>query len=76
MRRNAWNYRVMDSHLNGLGIYEVYYDEDGNINYFSNNAVSPRGDSLEELKKDLLLYMEALERPILNYDKLIDQFMK
>ncbi|CAI3936769.1 unnamed protein product [Commensalibacter communis] len=74
MKNNHWNYRVMKSSVNGLGIYEVYYNEDGSIQGFSHNIVSPRGDSLKELNDDLLLYVKALEKPILDYDQLTKQF--
>lgn len=75
VKSNTWNYRVMSSHTNGLGIYEVYYDTDGNIEYFSSDIIAPKGDSLEELKEDLSCYIEALNKPVLDYDKLTKQFM-
>jgi len=74
MKNNHWNYRIMKNSINGLGIYEVYYNEDGSIQGFSRNFVSPRGDSLKELKAELLLYVKALKKTILDYDQLTKQF--
>lgn len=71
---STWNYRVISSAENGLGIYEVYYDENGNIKYFSEDAVSPRGDSLEELNEDFVRYKDALQKPVLNYEELVKLF--
>jgi hypothetical protein len=47
------------------GIHEVYYDEDGNPNGYTERALSPFGESLEELKNDLLYMLKAFEKPIL-----------
>ena len=64
----SWNYRVMRRY-DDLGIYEVYYNEDGSVKGFSENPVSPRGGSISELKLDMERYMEALSKPILDYEE-------
>ncbi|HCK0997991.1 TPA: hypothetical protein NY110_004877, partial [Escherichia coli] len=51
-----------------LAIYEVYYNEAGKVCGYSEKPVSPRGESLEDLRENLLRYSEALDEPILDYE--------
>lgn len=62
----TWNYRVM---RNGdlFAIHEVYYDENGKVEGYTQNPVCPSGESLEELKGDIEYYLEALNKPVLEY---------
>lgn len=46
-------------------IVEAYYDNEGNIDGWSELAFA-FGDSIEELAADLRYMMEALLRPVLN----------
>lgn len=62
----SWQYRVM--RIDGqLAIHEVHYD--GNdINRpksYSEFPTYPRGESLDDLFQDFLLYKEALNMPVL-----------
>jgi hypothetical protein len=50
-----------------LGIYAVYYDEDQNIDGWSESPFSPEADDLEELKTTLGLMLESLEKDIVEY---------
>jgi len=43
-------------------IREVYYNEDGEIWAYS-DTMSPFGESTEELKKDVSMYLEAFKKP-------------
>lgn len=65
----TWNYRVLikDGQYN---IHEVYYDDDGNPEAFTEEPVGPSGESPEELKKDLQYFSEALSLPVLDYNEL------
>jgi len=71
----SWNYRVMkrdSTDLNGVvsewfEIHEVYYDSKGNIEGYTQNAASPGGTTLKELKSDLNLILKALEKDVLDY---------
>jgi hypothetical protein len=64
----TWNYRIMVR--NGeYAIYEVYYDDAGNVETFTDEPVYPAGESVEELCKDLEHYQQALRHPVLNYDE-------
>jgi hypothetical protein len=64
----SWNYRVIlqDDYYS---IHEVYYDDDGNIESWTEQPVGIGGETLEELKGDLEYYKHALEKPVLKYDK-------
>ena len=64
----TWNYRVVNKNGN-FGIYEVYYDENGKANAWSQDPMDPYGESLEELKADLKRMMMALERPLFEIEK-------
>lgn len=72
----SWNYRVIRSIVDGtLGVHEVYYGP----NYISESvswtedAVTPTGDSLEELRHDLEMMLTALSKPIMREVKDGDQ---
>lgn len=67
-----WNYRLM-KHENDkgeifYGVHEVYYDETGDIEGWSEESVIPMGDSKDELKKTLENLMVSLEKEVLDYD--------
>ena len=73
MEEMTWNYRVLSrTTASGtetwLGIYEVYYDADGNPVNCSESEVSPYGETLEELLADLKKYAAAAEKPILRWE--------
>jgi hypothetical protein len=62
----SWNYRVMSK--NGmLAIYEVYYDDDGVVNGYSETPVCPEAESTEDLAEHLKRYCAALNEPVLEY---------
>lgn len=63
----TWNYRVMRC-KGEFAIYEVYYNETGKICGYGEKPTFPRGESLEDLREDLLRYAEASEEPILDYE--------
>jgi hypothetical protein len=62
----SWNYRIMT--LDGgktFEIHEVYYTSGGKLSSYTENAISPTGDSITELMGDLTYMMEAFNKPIL-----------
>jgi hypothetical protein len=65
----TWDYRVIGRD-GEYAIYEVYYDNAGHIEAFSDEPVWPVGESLEELRQDLAHYHHALEQPVLDYQEL------
>lgn len=65
-----WDYRVIktqdpETDEDLLEIYEVYYAETGEITHWSERPESASGDTLNGLKDDLMLQLQALEQPVL-----------
>jgi hypothetical protein len=62
----SWNYRVMTLNKGeSYGIHEVYYREDGALWMYSANEISPYGEDIDELRKNLKWMTDALEKPVL-----------
>jgi hypothetical protein len=67
----SWNYRVVfepDAEGSTEGEYtirEVYYDDLGEITWWSDEAVSPSSDDFWDLAAEFDLMAEAFERPVL-----------
>jgi len=74
----TWNYRVLKKTLNESEMYEIHevYYKGNVIHMWSENPISPYGENLRELKKDLQYQMEALKLPILEIKKLKNGKMK
>ena len=73
----TWEYRVVEritSHPQ-IGevvwheIIEVYYDDDGKLDATS-DKICPAGDTVEDLREDLELMLEALDKPVVSYQEL------
>jgi len=68
----SWNYRVCRYPQGGVGLHEVYYDEAGNMNGWTEKPVGfadgdDDGDGLEQLIGSLERALkDARERPILD----------
>lgn len=53
------------------GIVECYYDDDGNIQFTSENFQAPSGETYDELISDLeMMLKDAKGKPVLDLDKL------
>lgn len=52
------------------GIHEVFYDEKGEINGWTQNIVPPRGLTPEEFYENLGVYLEALSYEVLDADRM------
>ena len=70
----SWNYRVIKHAEQQFSIHEVYYDEEGKPHSMTVDPVSAFGETLEELKDDLLLISVALTKPVLDA-KMFDKKM-
>ncbi len=73
-----WNYRVFRHEYTHGGeqyyeIHECYYDDDGNVNGWTENAICPYGDTPEELESVLKMMGEAFSKPILDYEEKNDE---
>lgn len=61
-----WNYRVI-KHKNGeFHIHETYYSDKGKPISITVNPCAPYGESLQELKSDVKLFLKAIKLPALN----------
>jgi hypothetical protein len=72
----VWNHRVCKNTEQGeifYNIHEVYYDDDGKVEGWTQNAVAPLGNDLDELRNELKWMLEALDKPILD---LADELLK
>ena len=62
----TWEYRVMRKE-DELAIYEVYYDKDGRLKGYSASPSFPAGETLDELAANCRLYLDAINKPILEH---------
>lgn len=77
----SWNYRILVKvYTNGLGeteiafsMHEVYYKKTGKPRAYSTEPISPHGESLTGVRKDLTYMRKALSKPILYWG---DKFPK
>ena len=65
-----WNYRVIRNHHTETNsvtyhVHEVYYREDGSIGGWTQEPVSPVGETVEELREDIRSFLHAFRCPIL-----------
>ncbi len=69
-----WNYRIikkeiLESEEKAYQIHEVYYDEQGNIEGWTESPISPFGATPEELREDIRYQLNAFRKPILKEKK-------
>ena len=69
-----WNYRVIKHDTDENIVYqvhEVYYNDRGEIDGFTEDAVHASGESFEELLSDLdMMVKDAKNRPVLSLKEL------
>ena len=53
-----------------LGVHGVYYDEHGNIQGMDQDPNAPTAETRAELRTMLELMLQALKKPILDYEKI------
>ena len=65
----SWEYRVTKiSGVEEYAIREVYYDNDSNINGWSEQPVFPAGDTYQEFVEAMVLYNVAPMKPVVLLD--------
>jgi hypothetical protein len=65
---------IIDGELDTyLKIHEIHFGADGEIVAYIKEPECPYGDDLEGMTYELLEYMEALKKPILNFEFVKDQ---
>ena len=66
----TWNHRVTKATVDGETVYEireVYYDlPDSDGIGWTQNASTPYGQTLDELRTDLQRMLEALDKPVID----------
>lgn len=62
----SWENRVLNRD-GYLGIYDVYYRND-NLQTCTENPIAVTGKTIKELREKLQDMLEALDKPVLNYD--------
>lgn len=61
----SWNYRVVRN-AEGLRIFDVYYDSEGSPVGTNASPTYVYGESVEDLRDQLMLMLEALKEPVLS----------
>jgi len=67
-----WNHRVVKRQAKTTDdvwyeIHEVYYEND-EVEGMTENAISPAGTTLSELKEEIKRMLRCLEKPVLDYE--------
>jgi len=67
----SWNYRIMKREISEnefeFGIYEVYYNENGEINGWTEESVVPVVDNKEGLKYEMEEMLKAFNSETILY---------
>lgn len=74
----TWNYRILrrvskvgnDYEDISHAIHEVFYDKHGQPDSATAYPVYPHGETVDDMLDDIDRYMEALKKPVLDYDTL------
>ena len=65
-----WNYRIIKKYHNETDsstfhIHEVYYSDDGIIESWTESAVEPMSEAVDELRENIRFFMKAFQKPVL-----------
>ncbi len=74
----SWNYRLCHRPSipgGGYNIHEVYYDDQGYIELYTDRPVSPHGDIPDETYEDICNMIKAFDEEPLNLDY-IDRILR
>ena len=63
----TWNYRMVRRN-DYIEIYEVYYNDEGESIMVTESAVAVGGEDEAEVMGDMKHYLEAIAKPVLEYD--------
>jgi hypothetical protein len=71
---NTWNYRVL-KFKNGsggteVGIFEVIYNDIGDIISWTSNSITPTCETVEDLEFELELIKSAFNKSVLDIEEL------
>ena len=74
----TWNHRVVE-HYNKehdettFNIHEIYYDDNGDIEFWTSDPVYAQGDDLVGLHNELVYMLAACQKPVLKATELPGQ---
>ena len=78
----GWNYRLFkhtDKHV-WYGIHEVFYKNDDSdelnedeVDLISSDPINPHGTTEEDIKDDLDMMREAFDKPVLDYNAMLEK---
>ena len=64
-----WNNRIVcttdDEGNHWYGTHEVFYEDDGKLACYTANPVEPGAETMNDLEDIILMYGEAMKRPVL-----------
>lgn len=72
-----WNYRIMKRTINGetgYTLHEVYYNDAGEIEGYTEDPIAPFGTDIEDLRINIWQMRQAFDKPVLEYEKLGENF--
>jgi len=76
----TWNYRAIKETCEGETVYQVhecYYDDKGELEGWTENAICAQGETLKELRTDLrMMLRDVTSCPILDMKELRKRFPK
>ena len=72
----TWNYRIVkriwynkfhEDHQDMFDLCEVYYDENGDVDYMTEAYITEH--SIEDMRETLKLMLESLDKPVIDQEK-------
>ena len=73
----SWNYRIVASRIGNdsnddiFGVREVYYDDDGEIQFVTTGRLTIGGETIDDIKQTILLIQEGLNKPVIDITSLV-----
>ena len=61
--KRIWNHKYLHEPMELFDICEVYYDENGDIDYITDSLITE--ESIDDLRKTLQWMLESLDKPVI-----------
>lgn len=74
-----WNYRIIKHNVKApfyAAVHEVYYDDAGNVETWTEDAITLTGSSKTAIAEDLKYIVMDIKQPILNESELLENLKK
>ena len=62
--KRIWNHKYLHEPMELFDICEVYYDENGDIDYMTDSLITE--ESIDDLRKTLQWMLESLDKPVID----------